>query len=86
MDIVNMQTEVNRLVNRGIIFGIVWIMGFGSVVALISGYQANKLIKDSGNILEGKKKVVQCFIIGTVGLILLVLAISLIFIYRKTKV
>ena len=81
-----MQTEVNRLVNRGIIFGIVWIMGLGSVVALISGFQANKLIKQSGNILEGKKKVAQCFIIGVSGLIILAAAISLIFIYRKSKV
>jgi len=86
MNTINIQTEVNRLVNRGIIFGIVWIMGFGSVVALISGFQANKLIKQSGNILEGKKKVVQCFIIGAIGLIVLATAISLIFIYRKNKI
>jgi len=84
-DTVNMQTEVNRLVNRGIIFGIVWIMGIGSVIALTSGLQASRLIKQSGNILEGKKKVTQCFIIGIGGLIVLAIAISIIFIFRNNK-
>ncbi|MEO6694124.1 MAG: hypothetical protein ABIY50_13430, partial [Ignavibacteria bacterium] len=80
-----MQTEVNRLLNRGIIFGMIWIIGIGSVIALTSGFQANKLIRQSGNILEGKKKVTQCFIIGIAGLIVLAAALSIIIIFRNNK-
>ena len=50
------QTEVNILVNRGIVLGLVWIMGIGSVIALISGFKAKKLIRTAENGLTGKKK------------------------------
>lgn len=83
MDQTALQTEVNRLVNRGIILGIVWILGVGSVIALISGFQANNIIKNSGFKLEGKSKVKKCFLIGISGLLVWVIAIFIIIIFRK---
>lgn len=85
MNIVNPQIEVDRLVNRGIIFGMIWIMGIGSVIAITSGFQAHKLIRESGNILVGKKKVAKCFIIGIAGLIALAAALTIIIVFRNNK-
>lgn len=77
------QTEVNRLVNRGIVLGLVWIMGIGSVIALISGFQAKKLIRTSENILTGKKKANQSILIGIIGLLVWVVVIIFILKYRR---
>jgi hypothetical protein len=66
----DIQTEFNRLVNRGIILGCVWILGVGSVISLISAYQANKLINNS-------------VIIGIAGLLIWVAAIIIILVFRK---
>lgn len=79
----DIQTEFNRLVNRGIILGCVWILGVGSVISLISAYQANKLINNSGIDLEGKNKVIKCLIIGIAGLLIWVVAIIIILVFRK---
>lgn len=79
----DLQTEVNRLVNRGIILGFVWILGVGSVIALISGFQAQSIIKNSQFNLEGRSKVKKCFIIGISGLLVWVIAIFIIIIFRK---
>ncbi len=77
------QTEFNRLVTRGIVLGYTWIMGAGSVISLISAFQANKLIKNSGYELSGKDKVRKCFYIGIAGLLVWVIAISIIILFRK---
>lgn len=82
-EIENLQIEFNRIVNRGVILGLVWIMGIGSVIALISGYQANKIFKDLGDIPKGKEKIIKCFIIGISGLLVWVIAVSIIFIFKK---
>ncbi len=77
------QTEVNRLVNRGIILGLVWMMGIGSVIALISGFQAKKLIRSSQNGITGNKKANQSILIGVLGLLVWVIVIAFIIKYRK---
>ncbi len=79
----SMQVEFNRLINRGIILGSVWILGVGSVISLISAFQANKILKHSGYNIEGKNKVIKCFIIGISGLLVWVIAISIILIFKK---
>ena len=78
-----MQTEVNRIVNRGIIFGIIWIMGIGSIIALISGFQAKKLIRQSGNTLTGNNKATKSILIGIAGFLVWAIAIAIIIIFRK---
>ena len=86
MDKEALQTEVNRIVNRGIVFGIIWIMGIGSIIALTSGFQAKKIIKESGNTLDGNDKATKSILIGIGGLIVWVIAIAIIIIFRKNKI
>ncbi|MEZ4822827.1 MAG: hypothetical protein R2942_10565 [Ignavibacteria bacterium] len=80
-----LQKEFDRVTNRGIIFGLVWIMGIGSVIALISGYQAGKIYKESGNSLEGKNKIFKSYIAGFSGILLWIIAILIIIIFKKVK-
>ncbi|MEO8211295.1 MAG: hypothetical protein ABI840_12115 [bacterium] len=77
------QIEFNRLVNRGVILGLVWILGVGSVIALISGFQAKKILKEADYKIEGKEKIKRCFIIGIGGLLVWVIAILIILVFRK---
>ena len=77
------QTEFNRLTNRGIILGYVWILGAGSIISLISAYQANKLFNASEFKLEGKNRITKCFVIGIAGLLVWVIAIAIILVFRK---
>ncbi|MBS1551235.1 MAG: hypothetical protein JST15_04095 [Bacteroidetes bacterium] len=77
------QTEINRLVNRGIVLGLVWIMGIGSVIALISGFQAKKLIRSSENVLTGNKKANQSILIGIAGLLVWVAVFAFIVKYKR---
>ena len=79
----NIQTEVNRLLQRGIVFGIIWIMGIGSIIAVTSGIQALQLMKKSGYKLEGKGKAVRCISIGITGILIVITVIVLVMIYRK---
>ena len=83
MDKESAQIEFNRLTNRGIILGSAWILGVGSVISLISAYQANKLFYGSGFELEGKNKIRKCILIGIAGLLVWAIAISIIIIFRK---
>lgn len=77
------QTEFDRLVNRGIILGIVWMVGIGSVIALISGYQASKLFELSGGHLEGKGRIYKCYFIGITGLLVVAAAAMILILFRK---
>ncbi|MBK8550566.1 MAG: hypothetical protein IPL53_05675 [Ignavibacteria bacterium] len=83
MDKETVQKEFDRLTSRGIILGCVWILGAGSVISLISSYQANKLFKKSGFALEGKNKIRQCLYIGIAGLLVWVIAIAIIILFKK---
>ena len=83
MDKETTQTEFNRLTNRGIILGYVWILGAGSIISLISAYQANKLFNASEFKLEGKNKITKCFVIGIAGLLVWAIAIAIILVFRK---
>jgi predicted nucleic acid-binding protein len=76
------QTEVNRLstVNS---FRISLDNGGRSVIALVSGFQAKKLIRTSENVLTGKKKANQSILIGILGLLVWVVIIIFILKYRR---
>lgn len=79
----NIQAEVNRLLQRGIVFGIIFIMGIGSIIAVTSGIQALQLINKSNYKLEGKGKAVRCISIGITGILIVLTAIILVMVYRK---
>ncbi|HAY34750.1 MAG TPA: hypothetical protein PK536_13385 [Ignavibacteria bacterium] len=78
------KIEFSRLVNRGIVLGSVWIFGIGSVIAIISGYQAGRLLKESGIKTESSSKIQKCYLIGALG-ILIDLAVVLIIVFFRKK-
>ncbi|MBK9331956.1 MAG: hypothetical protein IPM96_06015 [Ignavibacteria bacterium] len=77
------RTEFFRLVNRGIVLGTVWIFGIGSVIAIISGYQAGRLLKESGVSIAGSNKIQKCYMIGALGILVDLAVIFIIVFFRK---
>lgn len=64
------QNKVNSLLKRGVIFSILWLFGFGSLIAVISGIKAKKIIKESNGELFGSGRVWWCLIVGSFGVLL----------------
>ena len=52
-----LQGEVNAKLRRGIFYSIFWLMGVGSAIAVIEGFKAKRLIRQSGGELKGIGKV-----------------------------
>lgn len=67
----DLQIKVSKLLSRGFIFSIVWLAGFGSLVAFISGLRALKIIKNSNGEIAGRKMAWWCIISGAFGMIVL---------------
>ena len=57
------------MLRRGIIFSIFWLMGFGSLIAVIQAAKALKIIRQSNGEIRGSGKVMWCFIVGGAGLL-----------------
>ena len=64
------QAHVDGLLRRGMIFSILWLMGIGSAIAVISGIKAKRLIHESGGTVVGMKQVWWCLIVGGIGLLI----------------
>jgi hypothetical protein len=47
------QAQVNGLLRRGVVFSILWLMGIGSAIAIVSGLKAKRLIEKSGGTVTG---------------------------------
>jgi hypothetical protein len=62
------QEQVDRTLRWGIIFSILWLMGIGSLIAVISGLKARRLILDSNGAIAGMGKVWWCLIVGSLGI------------------
>jgi hypothetical protein len=65
----HLQNEVDAILRRGIIFSIFWLMGVGSLIAIIQGIKARKIIRQSNGQITGMGKVMWCFIVGGVGVL-----------------
>jgi len=63
------QLNVNRMLNRGVLFSIIWLAGIGSLIAVVQALKARKLIRESGGKLTGNGKVWWCLILGGLGLL-----------------
>lgn len=62
------QDQIDRTLKWGIVFSIVWLMGLGSLFAVLSGLKARKAINASGGALVGTGKVWWCLIVGGLGI------------------
>jgi len=57
------------MLRRAIIFSIFWLMGVGSLIAVIQAMKARKIIRRSNGEIRGSGKVMWCFIVGGAGLL-----------------
>ena len=73
-----LQIKTSKVLSRGFIFSIVWLAGIDSLIALISGLQARKLINQSDSEISGIKMAWWCIIVGGIGMI----AFPLLIIFR----
>jgi hypothetical protein len=69
MDQSRLQSEVDAMLRRGVIFSIVWLMGFGSLIAVVQAFKARKIIQQSNGKIRGSGKVVWCLVVGGLGLL-----------------
>ncbi|HEX8887602.1 MAG TPA: hypothetical protein VF779_00390 [Pyrinomonadaceae bacterium] len=65
------QVKVSKTLANGFIFSIVWLGGVGSLVALISGLRARKMIQRYKGELTGIGMAWWCIIVGSLGVIIL---------------
>lgn len=65
----NLQIKVSKILSRGFVFSIVWLAGIGSLIAIISGIQALRLIKKSQKEIVGTKMAWWCIIVGSLGIL-----------------
>jgi len=65
----DLQHQVDAMLRRGIIFSIFWLMGVGSLIAIIQAMKARRIIRQSDGEIRGSGKVVWCFIVGGAGLV-----------------
>ena len=63
-----MQYRVDSMFQFGIICSIVWMMGLGSLYALLCGLRAKSIIKASGGQLVGTRRANWCIIVGGIGM------------------
>jgi hypothetical protein len=70
-----LQIKVSKILSRGFVFSIVWLGGIGSVIALVSGLQARKIINNSNGEIAGIKMAWWCILVGLIELVVLPLFI-----------
>ena len=64
-----LQHQVNSMLRRGILFSIFWLIGIGSLISIIQGIKALRIIRESNGEIKGMGKVLWCFIVGGSGLL-----------------
>jgi len=63
------QRQVDALLRRGIIFSLVWLVGVGSIIAIVSGIKAKKIIEQSGGETSGIGRAWFCLVVGGLGVL-----------------
>jgi len=62
------QEQLDGMLVRGVVFSILWLMGFGSLYAFLCGLRARRMIRSSGGALVGSGKTWWCLIAGGIGM------------------
>lgn len=70
-------TETNGFAVASLVLGIVWVMGIGSILALVFGYIAKGQIDSSGGRETGRGMAIAGIVLGWVGVGLLVAMVVL---------
>jgi hypothetical protein len=61
------QQKVDSLLKTGIVLSILWLAGIGSLIALVSGLRAKRLIAQSEGAAIGMGRVWWCVVVGGLG-------------------
>src|SRR5262245_62517114 len=70
IDRVEAQRRIDAVLRRGIVFSLVWLAGIGSLIAILSGLKAKRLMARLGPEASGTGRVWWCLIVGGVGLLI----------------
>jgi hypothetical protein len=66
-----LQVRVSKMLSTGFVLSLVGVGGVGSLVALVIGLRARKIIRESGDEISGMKMAWWCIVAGTVGTLVL---------------
>ena len=69
----DVQRKVRSLLRIGIFFSIFWIAGIGSIISIVLGLKARKIIKRANMNINGMGGVYWCLIVGWLGVIMVLL-------------
>lgn len=61
------QIRISKMLSYGFVFSIVWLGGIGSVIAVVSGMRALRLIRSADNRPVGEGMAWWCIVAGAVG-------------------
>lgn len=73
------------MLRRGILFSIFWLMGIGSIISIVQGIKALRIIRQWNGEIKGMGKVLWCFIVGGSGLLFWGFVILMVIIKRVTE-
>jgi hypothetical protein len=71
------QERINSMLRRGVVFSIIWLLGVGSLLAVVIGIRALRIIVRSDGEIEGTGKALWCVIVGGLGLLFWVFVIAM---------
>jgi hypothetical protein len=66
-----LQVRVSKMLGVGFVLSLVGTGGVSSLIALIIGLRARKIIKESGGEISGVRMAWWCIIVGAVGTLVL---------------
>lgn len=66
----DVQKKVNSLITIGVMFSIIWMAGIGSIVSIVMGLKAKRIIKRASGNITGIGGVYWCLIVGWFGFII----------------
>lgn len=67
----------NGFAVASLVLGIIWLMGLGSILALVFGYIAKRQIDSSGGRQTGRGMAIAGIVLGSVGVAILLAMIAL---------
>jgi hypothetical protein len=76
------QERVDALLRRGVLFALFWLMGAGSLIAVVNAIRARSMIVRSHGELKGMGKVWWCFVVGGAGLLFWVYVLVMVLYHR----
>ena len=64
--ILELQVKTSRMLALGFTLSIVWLLGVGSLIAVILGLKSRRIINQSDGKIRGLKMAWWCIIVGSV--------------------